>query len=500
MAKLFKLIFSGIISASLILSCHTVSEVKVPTSNRKQLKSQISTLVNDPNLANGLVGIHIESLKDGSVLYSQNEHKIFMPASNMKLFTSAAGLVKLGPEFRYKTDFKYLGKMTDNTLNGDLIIKGAGDPTISGRFRDENLLAYFEDWADSLKKHGIDRIEGDLIGDISAFSGPPLGEGWGWDDQPYWYSAQTGALCFNDNCVDLTIRPGQNPGDPVTVSVSPRTDYVEIQNRALTVPADSSDRLRISRLQGTNVIEIWGTMSRDTDKETESITVEKPALYFLTVLRNVLQEKGIEVAGTIRAIKKRGQAEADSGLVFSHLSPPLQEIIRVINKPSHNLYAEQMLMTLGAEFEERGSADLGSKVVSAWLHSIGVAPAEFVMVDGSGLSRKNLVAPLSTAALLRYMYHHKNFDIFYNSLPIAGVDGTIKGRMKGTKAEGNVHAKTGYVRHVRSLSGYVHDLDGNPWIFVTMVNHYTVPTAYVSRLQDRICILLSNFSEGNGGY
>lgn len=471
------------------LSCSPWGRRNSKYLTEKQVKKQITQLLSDPAVANAFVGIHIESLHDGHALYSLQAHKLFVPASNMKLYTSAAALKLLGPDFTYKTVLTTDSTQSDSVLDGNLIVHGSGDPSISGRFNDGDRLAIFRTWADSLKRLGITRIKGQLIGDNHYFSGDILADGWNWDDEPYWYSAQPSALTFNDNCVDVEVLPGALPGDTVEVKQHPAIGFLDEWNTAATVTADSSYRLIVSRQRARNVLQVGGTFAQNENPEWESISVEEPALFFMRTLNRVLSEAGIEVQGGI-VVSRETRPVADTLLV--HQSPPLSALVNVLNKKSHNLFAEQFLKTLGAEFGSEGSFESGAGVVNEWAQSIGILKQQFVNVDGSGLSRKNMIAPVATVTLLRFMFRQPEFNAFYRSLPIAGVDGTLKNRMRGTAAEGNVHAKTGYVRHVRSLSGYVHDASDNPWVFSIMVNNYAVPTRYINNLQDKICILLSS--------
>ncbi len=475
--------------AVLMQACANRSGLSYFASEYKDLARAIDRVLDDPNIGNAFVGIHIEALDNGSVVYSRNAHKLFIPASNMKLYTTAAVLTKFGPDYKYQTLIATNGGVTDSSLNGDLIIKGFGDPSISGRLYEGDIAAVFRSWADSLRQHGVHRISGSLIGDNSFFSDDILAEGWNWDDEPFWYSAQPSALSFNDNCVDLTIQPASAIGQPVKIIPNPDIGYLQIINRATTSVPDSSEDLHFNRERAQNVAEVSGTIPIHSEPQTESISVEKPGLYFLKTLRWILEKEGIRIAGTT-VLQNRAVAFSDT--LFIHHSVPLTELIRITNKVSHNLFAEQFVKTLGAVYAGEGSFSAGAGVVADWLHSIGVAPNEFISVDGSGLSRKNYISPLGTATLLRWMYQQGHFPEYYESLPIAGVDGSLKRRMRQTSAQGNVHAKTGYVGHVRSLSGYVKNKENRMFVFSILVNNYSVPTPYINALQDKICVLLSN--------
>ncbi len=475
----------------LFVQCSTFRFVSQREARYQTVRRQIEFLLSDPTLANAHIGIYIESLKDGRVVFQNNPFKLMVPASNLKLFTTSAALINLGPEFRFRTEIYASAAPGDSTLNGDLIVKGSGDPSISGRFYHGDGLFVFKSWADSLRHLGIKEITGDLIGDNRYFKEPSFGEGWSWDDESYWYSAHTSALSFNDNCLDFTIW-ADSVGAPVKISVFPFADSLRIINKAVAVDSGGDSTLTLTRLNGQDVYIIAGTLPVSADTVHESVTVEHPARYFLGTLYRVLRKEGIKIKGQIKVIAQDDSLDYNKAVpLFVHKSHPVSDLIRVVNKVSHNFYADQLLKTMGARFEGEGSFTAGCKFVKDWLQSIGVAPSYFFNVDGSGLSRKNFVAPIATATLLKTMYHHPYFHYFYDSLPIAGVDGTIAHRMLGTPAQGNVHAKTGYVQRMRALSGYVNIGKDDPMIFVMMFNNYSLPTPVVNKIQDHICELIS---------
>jgi serine-type D-Ala-D-Ala carboxypeptidase/endopeptidase (penicillin-binding protein 4) len=475
--------------------CATSRQISNEIDLFESLQAELLYLISDPNLANAQIGMVIEGLDDGKTLFRHNEHKIFIPASNMKLYTSAAALSILKPEFQFQTYFYTNGSLDNGTLNGDLIIRGMGDPTISGRFRENDIFAYFKDWQDSLKQSGIKKINGRIIADESFFSGSKVRRTWEWDDLPFYYAAQIGALSFNDNCIDLEIIPTMQPSDSVFITQNPEFSEVTIINRARTIHRDSIKTFDISRERGRNIITLSGGLPAGSSNIRQSITIEDPANYFVQVLHHFWRQNGMEISGQPDVISEKSVIDYDElSALFIHHSPPLSELLKVVNKNSNNFFTEQFLNTLGVARHAEGSQRSGLRAMNNWAASIGIAPAEFNMIDGSGLSRKNLISPFSTATLLRYMYRHPHFNIFAESLPIAGVDGTLRSRMKDTRAAGNVRAKTGFVGNTRCLSGYVNDADGRPYLFVIMINNYVVPTPYANNLQDKVCVLLSNFS------
>lgn len=461
-----------------------------------RLKNELDEIFSDPSFSNAYWGVVIQSLETGEYLYRLNEHKNFIPASNMKLFTTAVALIKLGPDFRYKTNLYTDGEIKDGVLYGNLFVRGTGDPTISGRFTNGDVTKTFKDWADSLLKMGIKEVNGDIIGDDNYFDDQYMGTGWAWDDETYWYSAHISALSFNDNCVDLEILPGKKIGDTAIINITPNTNYVKIKNTVITVHPDSATQIDFFRAPGTNTINVFGKISLKSKPYKESISVHNPTLYTVTVLKEVFESKGIKVDGNALDIDDTNLNPnyETMKILASYESPPLSEIIKVINKRSQNFYAEQVFRTLGKIFGGEGSTQKSVEVVKNTLAQIGIPPEEISIYDGSGLSRLDLVTPFQILTLLNYMFRHEYFPYFYESLPIAGVDGTLETRMRKTKAQGNVRAKTGYVQYVRSLSGYVKTKDGEMLAFVLMTNNYLVPTSVANSIQDIVCQRLANFS------
>ncbi len=468
-----------------------------------RLNHEISQIINNPLFANAHWGVAIQSLQNGQFVFLQNENKGFMPASNMKLFTTATALVKLGPDFTYQTEIFRSGKIgADGVLNGDLILRGSGDPTLGGRYvpetaRKDRMLDVLNSWADQLKKQGIRRIRGRIIGDDNLFDDQLLGRGWAWDDEPEWYAAQISALSFNDNCIDIYFTPADTLNGPAKFEIYPSTSYVQIQNEVKTVADNQPQGIHFEKRRGTNQIIIRGGISINAKEVQEWFAVENPTGFLVSVFKEILVKQGINVDGPdvdIDEIPEFTYIQADSTRILNHQSPPLKQIIRTVNKVSQNLWAELLFRTLGAHFTESGKDTDGMNIVKSFLSEIGIAPDQIGIADGSGLSRLNLVTPMQVISLLRFLHHHPYHNEFYESLPIAGSDGTIKNRMRGTLAQNNVHAKTGFISRVRALSGYVTSLDGEMFVFSLITNNYTVPTSMANNIQDLICERLANFS------
>lgn len=454
--------------------------------------AQMDDIFNDPNFSNAHWGVLIQSLETGEYFYKRNENKLFMPASNLKLFTSSAGLILLGDDYKFTTNISMRGRMDGSTLIGDLVIQGRGDPTLSGRFYNNDLFKVFNDWADSLSRLGIDEITGNIIGDDNEFDDLGLGEGWAWDYENDWYAAQSSALSFNDNCVDIVVTADKLTGQ-ANIDINPSTKYVAVVNKVSVVKNDSTTSINAYRERGTNLITVFGTI-RNSDSLKTFVTVNNPTQYTMVVLKEVLESKGIVVGGFPVDIDDLSAPIENYELarLFTYFSPTLREIVKIINKNSQNFFAEQVLKTIGLEKEGFGSIENGITVCNSVFQEMGINPENMIMVDGSGLSRLNLVTPKQIVSLLNYMYQNKYYLPFYNSLPIAGIDGSLANRMKNTKAENNVRAKTGYIGSARSLSGYVNTADNEPIAFSIIVNNFTVPLKLAENIQDLVCVRLAN--------
>jgi len=476
------------------LTAQDTIKPKFSFSTIPELWNQMDDIFNDPNFSHANWGVLIQSMETGEYFYKRNEDKLFVPASNLKLFTTAAGLVLLGGDYRFSTNIYTSGKIDGSLLNGDIIIQGRGDPSISGRFYDGDNLKIFENWADSLLAKGIDEIKGNIIGDDNEFDDKELGTGWAWDNESYWYSAQSSAISFNDNCVDINVVVSKE-NKTAKVRSFPDTKYVVIVNDVMVVPSDSITNIDVYRERGTNVITVSGTIRENSDTVKTYCTINNPTQFAMVVFKDVLEKKGISVIGYSADIDDIPVPidYRKTNLLFTYYSPPLKEIIKVINKQSRNFYAEQLLKVIGLEEEHYGSAENGIDAESELFKEMGINTDGLKIVDGSGLSRMNLVSPRNFVSLLNYMYKSKHFIPFYNSLPIAGVDGTLGTRMKNTRAEGRVRAKTGFLESIRSLSGYTYTGDNEPIAFSIIANNFNVPVKLAENLQDLICLRLVNF-------
>ncbi len=468
---------------------HRAPSVRTLTAARAhESVNGLQDLIDNPALSRGLWGISVRSVATGKALFRLNEGKLFIPASTMKLFTTAVALVRLGPDFTYVTDLYAGGPVENGVLQGDLYLKGSGDPTISERFQD-SATSVFEEWADNMKRQGIREVRGGLVGDAGLFDGPDLGRGWAWDDELAGYSARIGAVSFNDNCIGVTVSPGKRPGEAAVIDVRPETAYVKIRNGVVTSGSGETTAVDARRSFGGASITLSGRINEAASPHRMRFAVGNPTLYSMTVLKEVLERKGITVRGD-PAERGRDQGAPDYAsmrVLLSHRSAPLSRIVEETNKSSQNLCAELLFRTLGTLSGGRGTTESAVNVMLESLAAMGIPPGSLAIYDGSGLSRLNLVTPGEVVQLLDYMVHHPYFDYFSRSLPVAGVDGTLMRRMQNTPAEGKVWAKTGSLTHTVSLSGYLSDCEGRLLAFSLMGSNFLVPPADVRLLQDAIC-------------
>jgi D-alanyl-D-alanine carboxypeptidase/D-alanyl-D-alanine-endopeptidase (penicillin-binding protein 4) len=481
------------------------------TRTLAELQSRISEILRRPELAPAIVGMKVASLETGKVLFEQNANKLLSPASNMKLYTVAAALDRLSPDYRFVTSVYAPAKPdASGIVHGDLTIYGRGDPSIAARFNGDYFKG-IDDLAARIAAAGVKRVEGDLVADESYFSGPPYGSGWQWEDLQWGFGAEVSALSVNDNLVNLSITPGPQLGAPVVVSTEPPDPLLTINNHVTTSARGTRRNLIVHRDLNSDVVEISGSVALDDAGFSGRLGVARPALLFAYLLRSSLANKGVVVSGKTRTIApslsivSANAGTAASGLVeLTNLqSPPFSVIAAQTMKPSQNLYAELILRTLGKVVASSGSSiteaghtseSKGIEVVRTFLREAGVDSSSLSLTDGSGLSRDDMVTADATLQLLTYMRRHRYATAFRDALPIAGVDGTIRNRMKGTPAQNNLRAKTGELRSASSLSGFVSTAAGEELVFSIMVNNYPDGVNPPSACIDPIAVLLASFA------
>ena len=469
----------------------------------QKLPSAIDQHIQQPRFANASWGIQIVSLQDGRTLYETNSLKLHKPASNAKLFTGALALDRLGPEFRFKTELLARGKISNGTLRGDLMVRGGGDPTFSARFNNSTNRSVLAPIVDAVKASGLRRVSGDLIADESLFRGPAPGGSWTWDDLQHYYGAVASALTVNDNTLDFTVTPVAKPGLACLLVPSQDSSGLRLLNLTATGERGSKANIDVERPLGADYVFVRGSLPIGSKAVNSDVTVPDPAMWFGTLLKHELANHGIKVSGKVRTMNWRdrelGSGSVEPAAEGTHvLSRPLREILPHMMKPSQNLYAQLLLLQVGAmggssDNSKHTTEELGLAELYKFLDSAGIEGREVLFDDGSGLSRASLVTPHAIVGLLRYMDRHPAAQEFKDALPIAGVDGTLAGRMKGTAAAGNVRAKTGTIRYVNSLSGYVTAAGGECLAFSILLNNYSPPDGAPSARSDldHIAVMLA---------
>lgn len=455
-------------------------------------------------------GIQIVDLATGKTLYELNPDHFFIPASNTKLFSTGLALSRLGPDFTFQTRVLSAGPPDDQgRIRGSLRLAGGGDPNLSARavpYRmgpaTGNPLAAIEDLADQLVARGVKRIEGDIVGDDTWYVWQPYAVGWAVDDPQSDDGPPVSALTLNDNTVALTVRPGVAAGDPAALSLNPPIEFYRIENRVRTVPAGGERRIHFNRIPGSLDAQLWGAIPLRDRSQEMLLGIEDPALYAAQALRKALTERGVAITGSAVAqhnfpdeIADLTQAPAAPATpippeteLARRVSAPLLEALRITDKVSQNLHAELALRAVARARRNVGSFEAGQEELKAFLTEIGVDPGAYNLLDGSGLSRLNLVTPAAVVKLLRYMYDSPLRDAWISLLPVGGQDGSLSSRF--AENPGRVHAKTGSLSHVSALSGYVQRTDGSWVAFSILANNYNGRTPEVRAVIDRICSLL----------
>ena len=442
--------------------------------------SRTEALLGPPPTGKGEWGLFIVDAESGEALYEQNADKYFVPASNMKLFTTALALAKLGPDYRFRTTLETRGEISnDGVLNGDLALVGRGDPNLSNRKFPYDLKEEFDgpqekalvELTDALAAKGVKEISGDVVGDDSYFPRERYPNGWEIDDMVWEYGAAISAIVVDDNTVALTLAPGEQPGNPVQAAVTPATPDFTVENYVTTSAADVKSDLTLTREPGANLVVVKGTLPAKSTPRKLVLAIEEPALHAAALLKRMLEERGLRVIGVARAQHLRAESSGDPIVLAEHLSVPLGDAVKLINKISQNLHTEMLLRTVARQSGPWATSDELMKVPAEFYATAGIEPGDVIQTDASGLSRHDLVTPRAIVTLLGFAQKQTWFGPYYASLPVAGQDGTLEDRMKNTPAAGRIHAKTGSVEHVRTLSGFAETPSGRRLIFSFLSNN-----------------------------
>jgi serine-type D-Ala-D-Ala carboxypeptidase/endopeptidase (penicillin-binding protein 4) len=469
-----------------------VTPIKVNATNSHETMTQkINQLINtEPELKGAIAGISIRSATDGKIIYDHQGDVRLRPASNMKLLTAAAALNILGKDYTFTTEVLTDGTVKKKTLNGNLYIKGKGDPTL--------LKSDFDKMAAEIKKRGIKKIKGNLIGDDSWYDDVRYSLDLPWSDETTHYGAQISALTasptkdYDAGSVRVIVQPGTRKGDKAIVNMTPKTNYLKIVNHAGTVQADGKTKITIEREHAKNIITIEGKIPTDAKPKKDWIGVWDPTRYAVSLVKQSLKEHGIIVTGKL----KTGKVPDTARILTTHQSMPLSELLVPFMKLSNNVHAEILIKEMGRVIKGKGSWDMGLRVLKTEMVKFGVDPNTLVLRDGSGVSHVDLIPANQLTQLLFAVQKEKWFSSFLHSLPVAGasdkmVGGTLRNRLKDPIVRGKVNAKTGTISTVSSLSGFIKTNSGETLIFSILLNNL-MDESKGKKLEDKLITILAN--------
>ena len=478
--------------ALIALACSAVlsaqSAVPAPLRSVDQLQHDIDAILGSPLLQHGLWGVVVQPIDRDETWYAKNGNTLMMPASALKVVTLAAAAEKLGWDFHYETKVFAVGNVSGGTLHGDLVVVGSGDPSLDDW--DGNATRLFGDWATQLKAAGITAISGRIVGDDDAFDDETIGFGWAWDDLPAGFAAGVSALQFNEGNVQLRLGPGDAVGDRAIATISPDFAGMTLKNMIVTGPPDSVANVTRRRLPGSSRLELRGSLPLRGRPYSQTASVDNPTLYFVNALRASLLADGIAVSGPAVDIDDLPSPPLRGRLapLITYQSPPLSMLATTMMKLSQNQFAEALFKTLGG-----GTAEGARMAERDALQSWGIDPATVIIADGSGLSRYNYITPETMVAVLTHVARSERLRAAYQStMPIAGRDGTLELRMKGTVAEGRAFVKTGSMNGVRTAAGYVQTADGQTLVFAILANNFANSPAVINAATDEIIVRLAS--------
>lgn len=445
----------------------------------------VNTRVSEAKRVAPELGVHIVDIESGESMYSYRHQERRIVASNTKLFTTAAALDRLGPGFFFETEVLWRGQVVDGVLQGDVAVIGGGDPNISGRWHQGDSLGAFRPWAAALREQGIRQVQGELWLLPGIFDDQWVHPDWPKDQLTRWYEAPVAGLSFNDNCVLVKVHAGPRSGEAATVETVPPVPLFDVASSARTVGRSRDQWLSIDRRSGaeSHVLTVRGGIYLRAESYDKWVTVQDPVAYFAAALRQGFQEEGVVIRGGDR--RRQRLEGAGWKPLFTHRSG-LLSTLEVINKRSQNFYAESVLKLLGHEHCGAGTWERGLTVVEEFLAEAGLAPQDYSMADGSGMSRNNRFTPQQVTTLLRHMFFHRWGDEYVRTLPYSGeVDLKWERRLAEPPYRGNVLAKTGYLNGVSTLSGYAKARSGKLYAFSILLNRIQGP-GQAKKAQDKI--------------
>ena len=466
---------------------------------------EIDAILQSSPAGRGFWGIEVVRLSDGEILYARNTQHLFLPASNMKMFTTSAALSTLGPDFVFRTTVESSSAPDAQGRVPDLVLVGRGDPNLGSRvvpyqYNSPPRLPAdldFEKLADQVVARGVREVTGNLYADDTYYVHEPYGTDWAVDDLAWDYGAPITALAFNDNSLQLEVRPAASAGPDAQIQVQPGAGYYSIVNRVITTPAGTPTKIEINRFPGSMQLDVWGNIPVDSKGDDEGISIENPPLFIGDMFRKLLEQRGVKVDGRV-VVREVTPSEATSQaappqspkrvVLAEHDSLTLSQGVKVTLKVSQNLHAEMLLRTMSRVLDNKGSLEDGLNILNSFVQKVGIAPNEVQFAGGSGLSRETLVTPDAVMKLLQFDARQKYFKWFYDALPVAGVDGTLDDRFHNTPLQGLVHAKTGSLEHVNALSGYMILPGRHSLAFVIIGNQHPLHFSQATKVIDQITL------------
>lgn len=466
-----------------------------------RFRGQVDAALADAHAKRSFWGIVVADRDTGETLYELNPDHFFMPASNAKLFTTALALATLGGSYQFRTTLESASALgPEGKLGGDLVLVGRGDPDLSNRKfpyqlkteRDGPAEKVLAEMADAAVAKGLKEVDGDIIADDSYLPYDPYPEGWGIGDMFFEFGAPVGAIAFNDNTVSVEVQPGAQAGDPAIIVFQPTAASDGFANQITTTPPGGNPYFAVVRQPGPAFLSLRGTIPLGHSPADLDLAMISPAETAGLALQQLLEQRGVHVAGNVRAMHapppettnssgfsppvpppQPSAAGPNPSVLAEHYSPPLIECVRLTNKISQNLHAELLLRAVAREKAGFGSSEAGLKIEQEFLKSAGVIEGDVVLSDGSGLARDDLVTPRAVVALLQYAARQPWGAEYLSTLPIAGVDGTLESRMKQAAGSAVIQAKTGSLEHVRAISGYATTEGGEHLAFAIFANNGT---------------------------
>jgi D-alanyl-D-alanine carboxypeptidase/D-alanyl-D-alanine-endopeptidase (penicillin-binding protein 4) len=464
---------------------------------KEDLGITIDGLLKRDDIGTPTIGICVQAGDNSAFLYEKNADIPLKPASCNKLQTGAAALFYLGTDFRYSTTLYMTGRIKNRILEGNLVVTGSGDPSISGRYgKDTSDVAWiFRDWAKALKKKGIVSVKGNVIGDDDYFGDDSFGQGWLPALRGEWYEAEISALSFNDNCVDVHWKGSGGIGKPAPYTLNPATKYIKFSSEVIIGKKGSEKRSNFFRKDKSNIIIARGSVPKG-DTMTDWCTVYNPTLCFVTVLKDTLRDEGINVTGEPidlddkPELKTTLRNDPPTSAVATYQSPPLMTLLEPVNNSSHNFFAEMILKTIGKRIKGEGTFEKGAEAVMEFLRKEDLWENGSVIIDGSGLSYINRATPRQLVNVLRYMSRQPYWAEFLKTLPRGQTKGYLKDRFGESKESKRIapriYGKTGYIEGVVGLTGVVYNEHGREIFYSILINNFDAPLEKVRALADSI--------------